>query len=294
MTTQAHVLVPVDGSAASKRAVAYAGKIADRLHARISFAHVQAPIGSVVELRATDEEGRAMLAVLAAEYPEVDAPTSVVVGTDVACAICAAFPDAIVVVGSDHASRGASGDNDSVAEAMVREAHHHPILVVGPRVRDTSLDGPIAIALDGSKLAEDVLLAALTWTRMFDTPVHLVQVVSTEAAPGAAGYRPSDYIESVQAHLSAGGLDAHCYLVVDDDPVAGLVGHLEKHGCSLVMMSTHSRRGVERAAFGSVTMGVIAASPCAVCAVHPETVKQPELGAGSTSEHAQLVARDPQ
>ncbi|MEO8696924.1 MAG: universal stress protein [Acidimicrobiales bacterium] len=291
MTTQVHVLVPVDGSAASKRAVAYAGKIADRLHARISFAHVQAPIGSVVELKATDEEGIAMLAALAAEYPDVEAPTSFVVGTDVACAICAAFADAIVVVGSDHAVRDATGDRDSVAEAMVREAHHHPILVVGPAIRAISLDGPIAIALDGSRLAEHALLAALTWTRVFDTPVHLVQVVSTAASRAGPEQRPSDYIESVQAHLSAGGLDAQCYLVVDDDPVAGLVGHLEQHGCSLVMMATHSRRGVERAAFGSVTMGVIAASPCAVCAVHPETVAQAELGAGSTPEHAQLVAQ---
>jgi nucleotide-binding universal stress UspA family protein len=294
MTTQAHVLVPVDGSAGSKRAVAYAAKVADRLGARISFAHVQAPVGSVVELKATDDEGTAMIAALAAEYPDVDATTSFVVGTDVACAICDAFPDAIVVVGSDHAARDASGAKDSVAEAMVREAHHHPILVVGPRVRAVALDGPIAIALDGSRLAEDALLAALTWTRVFTTPVHLVQVVSTEAARGDAAHRRSDYIESVQAHLSAGGLDAECHLVVDDDPIAGLVGHLEKHACSLVMMATHSRRGLERAAFGSVTMGVIAASPCAVCAVHPDTVPQPELGAGSTPQHAQLVPRNPQ
>jgi nucleotide-binding universal stress UspA family protein len=291
MTTQAHILVPVDGSAGSKRAVGFAARLANRLDARISFAHVQAPIGSIVEFKSTDEEGKEMLAALAAEYPEVDAPTSFVVGVDVACAICASFPDAIVVVGSDHAARDAAGAKDSVAVAMVREAHHHPILVVGPHVQTTSLDGPIAIALDGSKVAEEALLAALTWARVFDSPLHLVQVVSTQATRSDVDRRLSDYIESVQAHLSAGGLDAECYLLVDDDPVAGLVRHLTQHGCSLVMMSTHSRRGLERAAFGSVTMGVIAASPCAVCAVHPETVDQLELKAGSPSDHAQLLPR---
>jgi nucleotide-binding universal stress UspA family protein len=291
MTTQAHVLVPVDGSAGSKRAVGFAAQLANRLGARISFAHVQAPIGSIVELKSTDEEGKAMLAALAAEYPDVDAPTSFVVGNDVACAICAAFPDAIVVVGSDHAARDAAGAQDSVAEAMVREAHHHPILVVGPHVQTTSLDGPIAIALDGSKVAEDALLAALTWAQVFTTPLHLVQVVSTDATRGAADRRPSDYIESVQAQLSAGGVDAECHLLVDDDPVSGLVRHLTQHGCSLMMMSTHSRRGLERAAFGSVTMGVIAASPCAVCAVHPETPAQLALSAGSPADHAQLLQR---
>ena len=290
MTTQAHVLVPVDGSAGSKRAVGFASQLANRLGARISFAHVQAPIGSIVELKSTDEEGKAMLATLAAEYPDVNAPTSFVVGNDVACAICAAFPDAIVVVGSDHAARDAAGAKDSVAEAMVREAHHHPILVIGPHVQTTSLDGPIAIALDGSKVAEDALLATLTWAQVFATRLHLVQVVSTEATSRDAD-RLSDYIESVHAQLSAGGVDAECHLVEDDDPVAGLVRHLTQHGCSLMMMSTHSRRGLERAAFGSVTMGVIAASPCAVCAVHPETPVQLELDAGSPADHAQLLPR---
>ena len=104
MTTQAHILVPVDGSAAAERAIGYAAKLAERLDARISFAHVQTPLGSVVELKASDEEGKAMLASIAAAYPTIDAPMSLVVGNDVACAICAAFPEAIVVVGSDHAA----------------------------------------------------------------------------------------------------------------------------------------------------------------------------------------------
>ena len=291
MTAQAHILVPVDGSAAAERAIGYAAKLAERLGARISFAHVQAPLGSVVELKASDEDGKAMLASIAAAYPTIDAPMSLVVGNNVACAICAAFPEAIVVVGSDHAARHAAGSIESVAEALVREAHHHPILVIGPHVQTSSLDGPIAIALDGSKVAEDALLAALTWARAFDTPVHLVQVVSPNTPHHDADTRPSDYIESVQAHLSAGGVNAECYLVVDDDPVAGLVRHLTQHGCSVVMMSTHSRQGLQRAAFGSVTMGVIAASPCAVCAVHPETVDQLEVKAGSPADHAHLLQR---
>lgn len=270
MTTQAHVVVPVDGSMAAKRALGYAARLADRLSARLSFAHVQAPLGSIVELKATDAEGEAMLASVAANYPDADSTTAkIIVGTDVACAIYAAFPEAILVVGSDHAARRASGAKQSIAEVLVREAHHHPILVVGPRAEAESLDGPIAIALDGSKVAEDALLAALTWTRFFAASLQLVQVVSTQVAPNDAEQPPRDYLESVQVHLMVGGVASECYIVVDDDPVAGLVQHLREHRCSLVVMSTHARRGVEREALGSVTMGVIAASPCAVCAVHP-------------------------
>ena len=67
-----------------------------------------------------------MLAAIAADYPNTDPiPTSVIVGTDVAGAICDAFADVILVVGSEHAASGASGAQQSVAEALVREAHHH-------------------------------------------------------------------------------------------------------------------------------------------------------------------------
>lgn len=293
MTTQAHVLVPVDGSAAAKRAVGYAAELAHRLGARISFAHVKAPSGSLVELTATDEAAKAMLASIAAAYPGMDAPTSFVISNDVACAICDAFPDAIVVVGSDHASRHASGATQSVAEALVREAHQHPILVVGPHAETEALAGPVAIALDGSRAAEAALLAALAWTGAFATPLQLVQVVvaTTQVTHGDPRQPPTDYLKSVQTGLRGGGVTAECFTIVDDDPVAGLVRHLTRHGCSLVVMSTHARQGLERIALGSVTMGVIEASPCAVCAVNPEPLDQPALTAGPPADHAQLMPR---
>jgi nucleotide-binding universal stress UspA family protein len=233
-----------------------------------------------------------MLASIAVAYPGIDAPTSFVIGNDVACAICDAFPEAIVVVGSDHASRRAVGATQSVAEALVREAHHHPILVVGPRAETEALEGPIAIALDGSQAAEAALLAALAWTGAFATPLQLVQVVATtQAAHHDPVQPPTDYLRSVQTRLRGGGVTAECFTVVDDDPVAGLIGHLARHGCPLVVMSTHARQGVERAALGSVTMGVIEASPCAACAVSPEQLDQRALTAGLPADHAQLMRR---
>ena len=290
MTTQAHILVPVDGSGAAKRAIGYAAALADRLGARISFAHVQAPVGSIVELRASDADGTAMMASVAADYPGAVTMPKIVVGGDIAGSICAAFPEAILVVGSERASRGSSG-KQSVAEALIREAHDHPILVVGPASDTASFAGPIVLALDGSKVAEQAALAALAWSRLFGPPIHLVQVMSTAAAAASVGAESSGYLQSVRAAMMVGGLEAQCFTVVDDDPVAGLLRHVAEHNCSLVVMSTHARRGVEREAMGSVTMGVIASSPCPVCAVHPDAYLQRELAAGSTSEHAQLAPR---
>ena len=62
MTKQPHVLVPVDGSAAAKRAVGYGTLLADRLSARISFTHVRPPIGSSGEPKVgSDDEAEALL-----------------------------------------------------------------------------------------------------------------------------------------------------------------------------------------------------------------------------------------
>lgn len=125
-TTQTQVLVPVDGSAEAKRAVGYAAKLAARLQARLSFAHVQPPVGSIVELKATDPEGEVMLAPIAANYPDAALTTpKIVVGTDVASAICSAFPGAIVLVGSEHAGRHLS--DASASGHHVRQSRHSSI-----------------------------------------------------------------------------------------------------------------------------------------------------------------------
>lgn len=288
MSTRSHVLVAIDHSPAARRAVGYGAALADKISARLSFAHVQPPSGSIVELEANDHEGKAMMAAIAADYPHVDAPTSIIVSDDIACAICESFPEAIVVVGSDHAARHADS-RASIAEALIRNAHDHPILVVGPRVQSPSFDGPIAVALDGSTGAEAALLSTLAWARAFDVSVQLLQVLS----PAAKSIQPitTAYLQTVQNLASVGGITAESYVIVDDDPVAGLVRHLVEHNCSLIAISTHSRESVARLALGSVTMGLVAESPCTVCAVHPDAPPPAALPSGSPAEHAQLLPR---
>lgn len=287
MTTKSHVLVPIDDSPAAKRAVAHAVALADKLGARLSFAHVQPPSGSIVELKATDDEANAMMAAIAAAYPHIEAPTSIVIGDDIACAICDSFPHAVLVVGSDNAAREFDAQA-SIAEAVIRNAHDHPVLVVGPRAQTPSFDGPVAVALDGSKLAETALLPAIAWARAFRSPLHLVQAVSFAPGPTAA---PSDYLTSLKDIAQSASIAAEAYQVVDDDPVAGIVSHLTAHGCSLVAIASHSHESVARLALGSVTMGLIAESPCTVCAIHPDAPAPAELISGSKPDHAQLMTR---
>jgi nucleotide-binding universal stress UspA family protein len=289
MTTQAHILVPFDGSIAAKHAVAFAAALADRIGARISFAHVQPPAESLIELRAADEEVESTIAEIAAAYPSVSTSPSIIVGSDIARAVCDSFPHAILVVGSTHAARHA-GTAPSTAEALIRVAHDHPVLVVGPHAGPPSFEGPIAVALDGSRIAETALLPAIGWARAFGTPIQLVRVVPT--APDAARSATDDYLASIRAG-SQGDVIVETYTIVDADPVAGLVRHLTDHRCSLVAIATHARESVDRLAIGSITMGLIAESPCTVCAVHPDAPTPAALPAGSPAAHAQLVSRPP-
>jgi nucleotide-binding universal stress UspA family protein len=289
MTTQAHILVPFDGSIAAKHAVAYAAALAGRIGARLSFAHVQPPADSLIELKATNEEGTSMMAEIAAAYPSVSSPPSIIVGADIARAVCDSFPHAILVVGSTHAARHA-GTAPSIAEALIRVAHDHPVLIVGPRAGTPSFDGPIAVALDGSRLAEAALLPAIAWAEAFGTHVQLVRVVPT--APEAAPEATDDYLASIRA-IARGDVTFETHTIIDTDPVAGLARHLSEHRCSLVAIATHAREAVDRLAIGSITMGLIAESPCTVCAVHPDAPAPAALPAGSPATHAQLVPRQP-
>jgi nucleotide-binding universal stress UspA family protein len=57
-----------------------------------------------------------------------------------------------------------------------------------------------------------------------------------------------------------------CY-VFFADLVGGILSHASEHGCDLIAIGTHGRRGVSRAVLGSVTERVLRRSPVPVLVV---------------------------
>ena len=63
--------------------------------------------------------------------------------------MCEAYPTEIVVMGTDRIASRPGALGRSAAEALACQAHHNPVVVVGPSVIGAWRDGSVAVALDG-------------------------------------------------------------------------------------------------------------------------------------------------
>lgn len=59
-------------------------------------------------------------------------------------------------------------------------------------------------------------------------------------------------------------------ILVAGAPASGIVEAVTEHGCDLVVIGTHGRRGLPRALIGSVAEKVVRTSPVPVLSIHKE------------------------
>ncbi len=156
----------------------------------------------------------------------------------------------------------------SVAEEVLRRAEV-PVLVTRPGtiVHDWRT---IAVALDGSTLAETVLPYAVRLARTLGASLHLVQVafpymadVMGQAPISLPVEDPMPYLKGVLTRLEAQGVTASAY-APEGGASRELLRHLEEHRVSLLCMTTHGRSGLSRLLLGSVAEQVVRGAPCPV------------------------------
>lgn len=273
------IVVAIDDRPSSRRALATAARLALQLGLSLHVIAEHRPNGSGAEYsarRTLVEDARRSLVTT---HPDLAAhvDSRVVVGDRIACTVCEAYPTAIVVMGTDRIVSRSGALVRYAAEDLARHAHHHPVVVVGPGVVDEWRSGPVAVALDGSPLAESALPAAIRWASVLSVPVEIVQVVPSATSALAEGADCSPYMCEVKRRVELHGVEVACRTVVNDDTAGTIVALLRERGCSLVFMATHGRHGIDREAFGSVVAGVVAQSPCPVRVARPQMVQQPIL-----------------
>ncbi|HEU4994568.1 MAG TPA: universal stress protein [Gemmatimonadaceae bacterium] len=122
----------------------------------------------------------------------------------------------------------------------------------------------IVVPLDGSRLAESALTVAADIARRARARVDLLLV--HEPGPFAeyenrAGIAVTPSIEQRYLHglvEGLGDLAASAGIFVETgQPVAKIGEHARRHGCDLIVMTTHGRTGFSRAWIGSVADGVV-------------------------------------
>ena len=287
------IVVPLDGSAFSEGAIAYAALIAARSGATIELVHVHVPepeddalysftayryTGVVQWYRQVDraamrrevEAYRARAADLASEtgLPVIARVVSGHIDRGIE-EEAETFHADLIVMGT-HARTGfARVRFGSVAETVVRMSTV-PVLLVRPDAETSaSLSPPdisrVLVALDGSAFSEQVLPPAARLAAVFDAALGVVHVeTGLREAPSsfdelsAADARVGEqYLHGHVAkseHLPDG---ARLLLVGSPHPADAIMDAASRLGSDLIAMATHGRGGLSRLIMGSTANEVM-------------------------------------
>lgn len=279
------IVVPLDGSELAERALAPARALALYSHGQLRLVRVAAPQQMLVpnevsfgvlypdqSLIVARAEAKDYLAELqAASVPDQPKLVPDIRDGEVAGEIVDAARQARaeLIVMSSH---GYSGFKrwllGSVAEKVLYAAPCPVWIVRAPEPPEHVL-----IALDGSRLAEEVLPPALAVARCFGAQVTLLRVVPDMNGPDIRALDTYErglgrrFVE--QAHDEAGSYltqaaaehgadDLRLTTAVRAGPTAEVIlEYAEGHRVDLVAMTTHGRTGMRRWIYGSVTHKVL-------------------------------------
>ena len=140
----------------------------------------------------------------------------------------------------------------------------------------------LLIAIDGSVLAQEALEQGVALAGKLDAKVTVVTVTEAwQALIGGdvmVGFPIDEYEENTTKQAAAilakaqnlatkAGLQCEIVHVKDSYPADGIMETAEKHGCDLIVMASHGRRGFTRLLLGSQANSVVTRStiPVLIC-----------------------------
>ncbi|MCP5026027.1 MAG: universal stress protein [Actinomycetia bacterium] len=159
----------------------------------------------------------------------------------------------------------------SVAESVVRDAHH-PILIVGPHVSHDGpaiAGGPLVAFVDGSDSAETGLPIATQWALAYDMPPTIAQVIDLEVTDPTYPSDSSYVTRLANEYTEASGHQFDHEVLYERDTADAIINYLESSGAALGLMTTHGRTGIARFVMGSVAMRVVHRAPCPILLSRP-------------------------
>ena len=288
------ILVPLDGSLFSERALPVAASLArgsgGTLHVvRIHVPHTRPPL-SLEGMPVTDPDKESLRWEAERAYvtrirerlgPRSDLETRIaVLNGPVAevLATYAAFNQVDLIVMSTHGRRGlARAWMGSIGDAVLRRSSV-PVLLVRPADDPATVTFPesrprILIALDGSPLAEQILEPALSLGRSLGGELTLLRVVNPLGllgdlpvilAPRMGRAVAAQHVAEARAYLAETArsltdraLDVKTKVIESERTADAILEEAAGHGFDVVAMATHGRSGVSRLLLGSVASRVL-------------------------------------
>jgi nucleotide-binding universal stress UspA family protein len=132
----------------------------------------------------------------------------------------------------------------------------------------------IMIPTDGSDLSEKAIEAAVEFAREVKARITAFTAVPEYKVPSEIelmsrhGVSPAQYeeragreaeavLKKIADRARAAGIECEAEFVQSDFPYEAIIRAAEKHGCDLIFMASHGRRGVSALLHGSQTQGVL-------------------------------------
>jgi len=129
--------------------------------------------------------------------------------------------------------------SSAVPVAVVHEGDH------------TAENGPITVAVDGSGTADAAMEAAIGFAGASARALELVHVEESGETPGGTAI-----LRAAGDRVRAAGL-AYELVTLHGRAAATIVESAHRHSSAFIVMGTHGRSGIARAALGSVAAAVI-------------------------------------
>lgn len=263
-----HLVVPIDGSAASWAAVRAAARMAAAVDGELDVVTVVDRLADITPARDDLTSGLTALGTL-----PVDPRVHVLANDVVAKAIADHVEElnGAMVVMSSHGHGRSAAVVGSTTDDVLRRLYG-PVVVVGPDVdtdRVGSLGGTYVVPLDGSSASEQIIPIAEAWAIEFGGVPWLVEVI----APGvhvSADVFESAYPARLAAKLRAKtGHDVEYEVLHGDKPSRAIVDFAAGNQATFIFATTHGRTGLDRLRIGSVAAEVVRHAPCPVVLHRP-------------------------
>ena len=315
------ILLPLDGSRLSERALPYARALARRADARIMLvraAHAHTVPGA--------DPSKAQIEVTSRAEHETQAVADRLIADGIKSEARIYYDDPVhTILDAAHrhhanlivmSTHGRSGLGrvvyGSVADDVLRHTET-PVLLIPPAIDHSWPEQEplsVLVPLDGSALAEEALGSAELLAEMFGARLHVLRVVESPGYPlygDGYVYVPFDedaelisakqYLQDQVERLRAAGLEASAQVAVGN-PTALIGAVARDRKVDVVAMATHGRGGLARMVMGSVATSTLQRAHTPLLLTRPTALgrpaARPKAGVAQQSAGATLTLTQPE